>query len=59
MVEGHLQEVVEQVKYLIKEEVFRTWGVTTLVIMLAAKKIYSFGAFVKQRWKRASGSFER
>ncbi len=40
MVEGRFKEVVEQVKSLIKEEVFCTPRVTTLVIVLATSKTF-------------------
>jgi hypothetical protein len=39
---GHCKKVTEQVKALVKEEVFRTLTFTTLAIVLVVSKIFLF-----------------
>ncbi len=39
---GHYKKVVEQVKELVKEEVFRTLAISTLAIVLVISKIFLF-----------------
>jgi translation initiation factor IF-1 len=40
MMEGHFNKVFDQVKFLVKEEVSRTLGATTLAIALVANKTF-------------------
>jgi hypothetical protein len=42
---SHCKKVVEQVKALVKEEVFRTLAVTTSAILLVVSKDFSFKTF--------------
>jgi hypothetical protein len=52
------REVVEQVKSLVKEEVFCTPWATLLAIALAISKIFLFKYLLKKDGKMINGSFK-